>query len=173
LPAGQGNKYMRIDVGTKSVADNSIDPAAITGFYPLPPLPTPRITRTFHFDRLNGQWSINGQYMDCNTVRVRVGQNTSEQWIITNLSGDWEHPIHIHFEEHRLISRNRALPPPPERGRKDVTRLKGNERNELLFRFRDFHGHYVMHCHNLVHEDHAMMVLWYIDPNGGDNVQLP
>jgi hypothetical protein len=25
-------------------------------------------------------------------------------------------------------------------------------------RFRDFQGRYVMHCHNVVHEDHAMMV---------------
>ena len=173
LPAGQGNYYMRIDVATNTgVDDNSGDPAFMN-FYPLPDLEPPRITRSFHFDRLNGQWSINGQYMDCNTVRVRVGLNTAEHWLLTNLSGDWEHPIHIHFEEHRLLSRNRATPPPYEQGRKDVTRLKHNERNELFFRFRDFHGHYVMHCHNLVHEDHAMMLLWYIDPNGGDNGQLP
>jgi FtsP/CotA-like multicopper oxidase with cupredoxin domain len=51
--------------------------------------------------------------------------------------------------------------------------LKHNDRDELFFRFRDFHGKYPMHCHNLVHEDHAMMIMWEIDPNGGDNIQLP
>jgi len=25
-------------------------------------------------------------------------------------------------------------------------------------KFRDYTGPYVMHCHNVVHEDHAMMV---------------
>lgn len=172
LPAGQGNYIVKIQVDNQKVTDNSGDPASMT-FYPLPALEDPRIVRTFHFDRLNGQWSINGSFMDCNTIRVRVGLNTAEHWILTNLSGDWEHPIHIHFEEHRLLSRSRGTPPPNERGRKDVTRLKHNDRDELFFRFRDFHGKYVMHCHNLVHEDHAMMLLWFIDPNGGDNIQLP
>ena len=26
------------------------------------------------------------------------------------------------------------------------------------------HGRYVMHCHNVVHEDHAMMATWSIRP---------
>lgn len=176
LPAGQGDSYVRIDVTLPKAKDNSGDPRFMK-FYDLPALEAPRISRTFHFDRLNGQWSINGIFMDCNDdgpkVRVRVGLNTAEHWILSNLSGDWEHPIHIHFEEHRLLSRDRATPPPPEQGRNDVTRVKHNNRNELFFRFRDFHGHYPMHCHNLVHEDHAMMLLWFIDPNGGDNNQLP
>src|SRR3989441_9186294 len=30
----------------------------------------------------------------------------------------------------------------------------------LFFRFRDFLGRYPMHCHNVVHEDHAMMLRW-------------
>ena len=28
----------------------------------------------------------------------------------------------------------------------------------VLMRFRDYKGKYVMHCHNLIHEDHAMML---------------
>ena len=30
--------------------------------------------------------------------------------------------------------------------------------------FRDFVGPYVAHCHNLAHEDHAMMFGWEITP---------
>ena len=33
----------------------------------------------------------------------------------------------------------------------------------VFLRFRDFRGKYVMHCHNLTHEDHAMMVRWDIN----------
>jgi FtsP/CotA-like multicopper oxidase with cupredoxin domain len=30
-----------------------------------------------------------------------------------------------------------------------------------------------MHCHNLIHEDHAMMLRWDIDPEGGDAAVVP
>jgi hypothetical protein len=31
---------------------------------------------------------------------------------------------------------------------------------EVAFRARDFLGHYVQHCHNTMHEDHAMLMRW-------------
>ena len=34
----------------------------------------------------------------------------------------------------------------------------------IYMKFRDWLGKYVMHCHNVVHEDHAMMVRWDIVP---------
>jgi FtsP/CotA-like multicopper oxidase with cupredoxin domain len=35
----------------------------------------------------------------------------------------------------------------------------------IIYRgFRDFLGPYVAHCHNLIHEDHAMMIAWTITP---------
>jgi FtsP/CotA-like multicopper oxidase with cupredoxin domain len=37
---------------------------------------------------------------------------------------------------------------------------------EVYFRFRDFKGLLPMHCHNVVHEDHAMMVLLEINDTG-------
>lgn len=67
-------------------------------------------------------------------------------------------PIHIHFEEFRILSRNGRQPLPVERGRRDVVQLRFNEQVELYFRFRDFLGPYPVHYHNTVHEDHAMMV---------------
>ena len=48
--------------------------------------------------------------------------------------------------------------------RKDVVRLQGNEEVRIFLRFRDFLGRYPMHCHNVVHEDHAMMLRWDIVP---------
>ncbi len=172
--AGQGDLLLQFQVSSKKVSDGSVDPATGPKFYSLPSTtPTPRIVRTFKFDRLNGQWSINGQFMDCNTFRFTVQQNSSEHWLLTNLTGDWTHPVHIHLEEHQILSRNRKAPTVPgDRGRKDVTQLHPNERVELFFRFRDWLGKYPIHCHNVVHEDHAMMALWHVQPTG-DNVMVP
>jgi FtsP/CotA-like multicopper oxidase with cupredoxin domain len=173
LPAGQGNLLLQFQVRGGGAPDGSADPATQT-FYQLPSTnATPRITRTFKFDRLNGQWSVNGQFMDCHTFRFQVQQNSVENWILTNATGDWTHPVHIHLEEHQILSRNR-LPPPLaiERSRKDVTQLHPNERVLLFFRFRDWLGKYPIHCHNVVHEDHAMMGLWHVQAVG-DDVLVP
>jgi FtsP/CotA-like multicopper oxidase with cupredoxin domain len=173
LPAGQGNLLLQFRVGSGPVTDNSLPPDHQT-FYSLPSTNVaPRIVRTFKFDRLNGQWSINGQFMDCNQFRFTVQQNSVEQWLLTNLTGDWTHPVHIHLEEHQILSRNRVSPPlKVEASRKDVTQLHPNERVQLFFRFRDWLGKYPIHCHNVVHEDHAMMALWHVLPTG-DDVLVP
>jgi len=169
LPAGQGNLLLKIIVSGQSVVDNSLPPSQQT-FYTLPDTtPTPVVTRTFKFDRLNGQWSINEQFMDCDTTRFTVTQNTVEHWILTNLSGDWEHPIHIHLEEGQIVTRNRVGPQPFEQSRKDVYHLHQGERIELFYRFRDYTGRYPIHCHNTVHEDHAMMMRWEIQQTGDTN----
>jgi len=173
LAAGQGNLLLQFRVGTRAVEDNSLPPSE-QEFYQLPSTNVdPRIVRTFKFDRLNGQWSINGQFMDCNEFRFTVQQNSSEQWLLTNLTGDWTHPVHIHLEEHRILTRNGARPPlAVENSRKDVTQLHPNERVQLFFRFRDWMGKYPIHCHNVVHEDHAMMALWHVQATG-DNILVP
>jgi len=176
LQAGAGNLLVQFRVSGKSVTDESVDPATNPTFYQLPDTTAePRIVRTFKFDRLNGQWSVNGQFMDCNTFRFAVRQNSSEQWLLTNLTGDWTHPIHIHLEEHQILSRNRVKPTVPgDLGRKDVTQVHPNERVQLFFRFRDWLGKYPIHCHNVVHEDHAMMAIWHVVPAGQeDNISVP
>jgi len=174
LGAGQGNLLLKFIVSSHSVQDDSADPSTQT-FYQLPDTTaTPLITRTFKFDRLNGQWSINGQFMDCNEIRVHVQPNSVEHWLLTNATGDWTHPVHIHLEEHQILTRNRQpVTLAVEHSRKDVTQLHPNERVQLFFRFRDWTGRYPLHCHNVIHEDHAMMLRWEVDPNGGDNTLVP
>ena len=60
---------------------------------------------------------------------------------------------------------------PIQRGRKDVFRLEHNMEAVVYFRFRDFIGKFPLHCHNVVHEDHAMMVLGVIDDVGDNKTQ--
>jgi FtsP/CotA-like multicopper oxidase with cupredoxin domain len=172
-PAGAGNRLVRFDVDSRPARDDSADPETMR-FYNLPDATEPpRIIRTFKFDRLNGQWSINGQFANCEDRRVKIKKNSVEHWVLQNLSGDWQHPVHIHFEEHQILSRQRRPVGPVERGRKDVVRLVENEVVNLFFRFRDFTGTYPLHCHNTVHEDHAMMLLWEIVDDGEDNNIVP
>ena len=171
LAPGQGNSVLRFDVVLPPVADQSADPATIAQLRALPPLAPADVTRTFRFDRSNGQWTINNRFFDCNDVRFRIRQNTGEHWVLQNNSGGWQHPIHVHFEEFQIISRNGRPPSAAERSRKDVVRLQFNEEIVIAFRFRDFVGRYPMHCHNTVHEDHAMMLRWDIDDVGDGKAQ--
>ncbi|HEV2705839.1 MAG TPA: multicopper oxidase domain-containing protein [Pyrinomonadaceae bacterium] len=176
LPAGAGDKILKIVVDGPVVPDNSINPATITQpvyFYQFPDTnQVPVVTRTFKFERNNGQWSVNGRFPDCAADRFAVKRNTAERWIIQNNSGGWQHPIHVHFEEFQTLSINGRAPRTTgivEKGRKDVFRLEHNQQAELYFRFRDYVGRLPMHCHNVLHEDHAMMVLFQINDQGDTN----
>ena len=89
-----------------------------------------------------------------------------------NGGGGWVHPMHLHMEEHRTVMRNgkdvtaRGSDPghPDDYSREDLAALDPSESVILYRGFRDFVGPYVAHCHNLAHEDHAMMFGWEITP---------
>jgi FtsP/CotA-like multicopper oxidase with cupredoxin domain len=108
--------------------------------------------------------------MDCTRFRFTFQKDTFERWIISNRSGGWTHPVHIHLEEFRMISRNgqKLKAGDVDFGRKDVL-LVGNEDIEILIRFRDMRGGYPIHCHNTVHEDHQMMMLFQVQDVGDNN----
>lgn len=168
--AGRGNLVLQIKVDGPAGDDYSQDPATITGFYTLPSTTdTPRVKRTFKFENSDGGWQINGKFFNCNEIRFKVKKNSVEQWTLINDGGGWEHPIHVHFEEFQTLSINGRPPatsPLVQTGRKDVLRLEADDRAVLFFRFRDFEGKYGMHCHNTIHEDHAMMLQFDIDSVG-------
>jgi FtsP/CotA-like multicopper oxidase with cupredoxin domain len=114
-------------------------------------------TRRFEFNRDRGAWTVNGQFFDpyVPIATPRIGE--PERWILANNSGGWWHPIHIHQELHQVQSVNGRVPPPLLRGNKDTTLLGPNDVAEVFIRFREFPGRFVFHCHNLSHEDMAMM----------------
>jgi FtsP/CotA-like multicopper oxidase with cupredoxin domain len=122
--------------------------------------------RRFNFERSGGMWAINGRFFNVFEPTITPAQGSMEIWELFNLDNGWQHPIHIHFEEGRILSKTvNGVPvpiPPHERGRKDVYVVGENMSMRILLRFRDFRGKYMMHCHNLTHEDHAMMLRWDI-----------
>lgn len=50
--------------------------------------------------------------------------------------------------------------------RRDVSTLLPGDEMKVFLRFKDFLGKHVMHCHNVVHEDHSMMIRWDMVPQG-------
>jgi FtsP/CotA-like multicopper oxidase with cupredoxin domain len=173
-----GQPVLRFIVEGGTPPDPSRVPAALR---PQVPVNLAEVvqTRTFRFNRSNGAWQINNQFFDPRRSRAQVAPNTAEIWVLRNLDDGWQHPIHIHLEEFHILSRNGKVPPMWERGRKDVVILGPREEVRLFMRFRDFPqagfvhpeaarqeniGRYPMHCHNLTHEDHAMMLRWDVLP---------
>ena len=187
LPAGRGDQLLELRIG-ETVPDGSFDydPLSAPGvaakaddsvFGPivLPDISkaVPRITRTFRFERGNGGWQVNGRFMDCTRFRFTTQVNEFERWIIQNNSGGWQHPIHVHFEEFRILRRNGrpVLPGDVEFARKDVMQLGFGDEIEILIRFRDMKGGFPVHCHNTVHEDHQMMMLYDVQDRGDNNTR--
>jgi spore coat protein A len=99
---------------------------------------------------------------DCEVDQVEIRE-------LKNPSGGWFHPLHIHLIDCQIISRTGGNVPktnngfhPYEKGPKDVFYLGENETVRVLIRFGPQSGRYMVHCHNLVHEDHDMMVQFNI-----------
>lgn len=173
------------------VTGDAADPSKIPDeFRPFPPITMSEVVRrrVWRFERGNGIWQINAEGFDhhadhmagnLDNPKVQIRRNTAEIWTLENRSGGWEHPVHIHLEEARVIRVNGrdVTNNPAFRQRTDMYRLGRNGRVELFMRFRDFpdpawynkgrlgeHTRYVMHCHNMTHEDHSMMVTWNLVP---------
>ncbi|MEP7089592.1 MAG: multicopper oxidase family protein [Nocardioidaceae bacterium] len=160
------DKVMAFDVvgDSFSTANNAV-PASLNPGQPTMALKEADAvtTRRFDFARVNGQWKINGKTWDdvvaSHYTATLASPNIDdvEIWELRNLSGGWHHPVHIHFIDFKILSRNGAPPMPHERGAKDVVFLGENETVRLLIKFGGGRGKYMIHCHNLVHEDHDMM----------------
>jgi FtsP/CotA-like multicopper oxidase with cupredoxin domain len=178
-----GTPVLQINLTGGTVSDHSADPSVgavgVVGmklrdlpdmdFAALQSKAAKLPSRTWRFERGSGGWMVNGKFFDENVVSAAIPQEAEEVWVIQNPGGSWRHPVHIHFEEHRMLSRN-GVPVKPntqlngaiDYSRRDVLNLQTNDETRIFMRFRDMKGRYVMHCHNVVHEDHAMMIRWDI-----------
>ena len=174
-----GTPIVQINIGS-AVADPSVDPSGggsgVVGialralpdpiFANLQALAAKAKVRNWTFDSgSDGTWVVNDRLFNPDVISADPAQESDEVWVIQNAGGEWSHPVHIHFEEHRPLSRNGKAPQPNTQvegtidyARRDIVPLGPNDQVKVFFRFRDMQGRYVMHCHNVVHEDHAMMV---------------
>jgi FtsP/CotA-like multicopper oxidase with cupredoxin domain len=155
--------------GAPPETDYSIVPSVLRPNPVLPKL-SGLPTRQFTLERSSlgpdTQWVINGLQFDPLNPLALPKQGNPELWTVANGGGGWVHPMHMHMEEHRVLSRNGKPAPdanhPDDTGREDVVALYPSESVQFYRNFRTFKGKYVAHCHNLAHEDHNMMFGWAI-----------
>jgi spore coat protein A len=131
--------------------------------------------RHFKFERQHGHWMIDGtiwqDVVDSGYTKVLADPelNSVEVWEFQNPSGGWFHPIHVHRIDFKVLSRNGRPPFPWEKGPKDVVYLGENETVRMIARFGPQVGRYMIHCHNLPHEDHDMMHQFRVGTDTADN----
>ena len=187
-------KFMEFRVVKYDGEDLSMDPANfVAGKQQMIPIQRPSqeeldnaLHRSFEFERQptdDKPWVIEtdggeGFGMDPRRLSAAPTKNSDglEVWRIIN-SGTWSHPVHVHFEEGIIIRRDGVEPPEWEKwARKDVYRIGPQPDSgsivEVAFRFREFAGTYMEHCHNTQHEDHAMLLRWDIE-NPGQTLLMP
>ncbi|OIJ89977.1 multicopper oxidase family protein [Streptomyces colonosanans] len=156
LGSGGTAAVMRFDVSTaRPPADDSRIPARLSTL-PAPQPENAVATRTFHFQRSSGSmgWTINGRAYKPGRPLAKVRLGTTEIWRFVT---DFHHPIHLHLDHFRVTARNGASIGPYDEGWKDTVDLRPAESVEIVTRFTDYPGRYMLHCHNLEHEDMAMM----------------
>lgn len=112
-------------------------------------------TRRFTFD---GMTQINGLTYNMTASAFTVPRGDVERWVFST-GGNGPHPVHVHGASFQVQARvgGRARLYPWESGWKDTVLLNDGETVEVLIRF-DLEGRYMIHCHQLGHEDGGMMM---------------
>lgn len=153
-------QIMRFDVVREEVDDSNVD--RLGSFEKIPESSAVR-TRDFFFTRgRGGQWVINGQVWDSNRTDATPALGDVEIWRLHNPSNAWFHPVHLHMVDFQILDRNGQAPFPYEVGWKDTAYVGEREMVRIIMKFGPHTGRYVMHCHNLEHEDHMMMTQFQV-----------
>jgi blue copper oxidase len=133
--------------------------------------PLPRISRAsadrqrvFRFDSMMMSHTINGRSFEMDRIDERVPFGATEVWTFVNDSG-FPHPVHMHAVHFQVLERRggRARVLPWEQGWKDTVLVLPGEQVDVIATFDRHRGLYLMHCHNLEHEDMGMMINFLID----------
>ncbi|WP_214104547.1 multicopper oxidase family protein [Acrocarpospora catenulata] len=155
--AGEGPQagIMRFTVD-RAARDDSAIPATLSRVEALDPARA-AVTRDFEFTSggMHGGtgWLINGMPFDARRVDARPRLGQVEIWRLTS---DVSHPVHLHLAPFQVLSvAGERRDGPPEW--KDTVELRETQSVEIITRFTGYRGRYVLHCHNLEHEDMAMM----------------
>jgi spore coat protein A len=157
LGSGRTAQVMRFDV-TRRVADDSQVPAVLRQMEVLQAADA-AVQRTFTFSQqmgMMGAWVINGLSYDPERIDARPRLGDTEIWTLINRSM-MDHPVHIHDIQWQILDINGRQPSAADRGWKDTFMVPAMGTVRVIGRFTNFTGVYMLHCHILEHEDHAMM----------------
>lgn len=154
---GRTADVMRFRV-VRAARDDSAVPVRLSVLEPLVPSPGARM-RTFQFFRgaaggHSGGWTINGQSFDPDRSIADIPLGETEIWRFVT---DVHHPVHVHLDSFQVLRRGAGDAGEFDAGWKDTVDLRPAEIVDVAVRFSDHAGRFVFHCHNLEHEDMAMM----------------
>lgn len=146
---------------TRQVRDTTRIPTRLPALSPefaLPEAAQAAHTRIFRFNSQMMDHMINDRMFEMVRVDETVPFGRTELWRFVNESG-FAHPVHLHATHFRVVSRTggRGALMPWESGRKDTVLIWPNETVEVAVRFTAQRGLFLLHCHNLEHEDMGMM----------------
>jgi spore coat protein A, manganese oxidase len=158
-------RIMRFDV-VRTERDDSRVPPNLATLEQLRPEQAAR-TRTFVFGGKptlgvppGVRWVINGESFDPLRVDAEAPLGDIEVWRFLSrgfLGRTMMHPAHTHLAPFQVLRRNGQAPLRREGGWKDTVSLEDGEEVEVIMRWSGYRGRYLLHCHNLEHEDHSMM----------------
>jgi len=143
-----------------------------TALATIPPLPdvTGFPVRKWDFDMVMGpmmKHTINGRVFEMMRTDVTIPPNTTEVWEFVNKEEDMLHPIHVHGRQFRVLSRSSGPIAPHESSYKDTILLNPRETVRILITTTEYEGMFLLHCHNLEHEDEGMMLNVLISNTNG------
>jgi FtsP/CotA-like multicopper oxidase with cupredoxin domain len=123
------------------------------------------VSRIFELTSMSGMTGmggalhqINGLVYEASRIDFLVRRGELERWQFIN-RGMEPHPMHVHGTQFQVLSRDllatRRLA--TDQGWKDTVLVRPSESVEIALRFSTS-SNYVLHCHNLEHEDNGMML---------------
>jgi FtsP/CotA-like multicopper oxidase with cupredoxin domain len=147
----------------REVREESRIPVAL-GTVPRTPRASANRVREFRFRSVMMDHTINGRSFAMERIDERVPFGAVEIWRFVNDS-PFPHPVHMHAVHFQVLSRvgGRGRVFPWEEGWKDTVLLHPGEQVEVISRFDSHRGLFLLHCHNLEHEDMGMMMNFSID----------
>jgi suppressor of ftsI/bilirubin oxidase len=179
---GSALDWLRIDIADAARYDRAV-PSRLAH---VPDIDArPARVRSFLLDHERMRWHINGVRFDMVRTQLSVARGAVEIWEFRNPPGGMPHPVHMHGFPFRMLERRgspgllrrlavdgRGLSA-CETGWKDTFVLWPGERVRVAIDFtHDYPGEqvYMLHCHNLEHEDQGMMLNVRIVPRGSARV---
>lgn len=167
---GVAMEIMRIHVATKVAYDRTV-PAKLSSVTPIPA--NCGTSRTINLDHEKMVWRINGQTYKDEATPITVKKGAVEIWEIKNAAASMPHPFHIHGFQFQVQERRNS----PEQQKKLAVNAQGLAATDLGWKdtvlvwpgesvciaidfSHNFSGNqvYMIHCHNLEHEDQGMML---------------
>ena len=141
----------------RAARDDSPVPERLSEVEPLVPARRPGAHVPVHPRRASATtagWTINGRRFDPDVALADIPLGRTEVWRFVT---DVHHPVHVHLDPFQVLRRGGGGPGPYDAGWKDTVDLRaGRDRRRRRAVHRPRRP-VRLHCHNLEHEDMAMM----------------